>query len=507
MRIVCLCVLWLLFASSCAGSQSADDRTREKRRPSSESSLQVPQRFPWKTLPRGWSKLPPPPYAATDAASVWTGSELIYWGGESGYGGTAHDEGAAFDPESMQWRDLPNAPISARSSPGAVWTGAEMLIWGGSGEAPLDTGAAYSPAHDTWRSLAPSPLEPRDPVAVAWSGSEMIVWGSTSRPDGAVNGAAYDPLEDRWRDIADAPSSLNLVTTIWTGDEMIVFGGLLDNNNASGSDHAQGVAYDPESDTWRVLPTFPLSPQASTAAWTGSEMIVWDYGLSAGAFDPDTNRWRKLPDVPLDPAECYPTSAFSEYLLVGHYCSTGIRFDADLDQWERFDWPGGIVAGRPVAADGAFLFAGATHESRHNMLWVYKPDRDPDWPECGVIDLTSDDYGTRIEPVHGPPGTTVSLSGTTVRGEDGRWAPSDRLEAWWNTSVPALKGQGGTPIKDGPALRLVTVDDMERCSFAAEFTIPNIDPGNYEISVLVWDDPPSEGYGFFLPHRFTVTGG
>ena len=219
-RIVCLCVLWLLFASSCAGSQSADDRTREKRRPSSESSLQVPQRFPWKTLPRGWSKLPPPPYAATDAASVWTGNELIYWGGESGYGGTAHDEGAAFDPETMQWRDLPDAPISARSSPGAVWTGAEMLIWGGSGETPLDTGAAYSPAHDTWRSLAPSPHEPRDPVAVAWSGSEMIVWGSTSRPDGVLDGAAYDPLKDRWRDIADAPSSLNLATTIWTGDEI-----------------------------------------------------------------------------------------------------------------------------------------------------------------------------------------------------------------------------------------------------------------------------------------------
>lgn len=93
----------------------------------------------------------------------------------------------------------------------------------------------------------------------------MIVWGSTSRPEGSADGAAYDPAADRWRDIAEAPLNLNLATAVWSRTEMMVYGALLDNNNASDTDHAQGVAYHPATDTWRLLPAFPLSPQASTA--------------------------------------------------------------------------------------------------------------------------------------------------------------------------------------------------------------------------------------------------
>ena len=75
--------------------------------------------------------------------------------------------------------------------------------------------------------------------------------------------------------------------------------------------------------------------------------------------------------------ECPPYSAFFDDLMIGQFCfGNGVLFDAERDQWERLDWPG-IVAGRPVAADGAFLFAGATHESTHNALWVYRPKHTP----------------------------------------------------------------------------------------------------------------------------------
>lgn len=149
-----------------------------------------------------------------------------------------------------------------------------------------------------------------------------------------------------------------------------------------------------------------------------------------------------------------------------------------------------VVFGATPAGEGAAHPDDAT---------VRVPDPTPD---CGRTNIASDEYGTAIDPVTGPPGTQVTLSGTTVRGEDWRWAPSDRLEAWWNTDVPVAHGR---PIADGPVLRLVRVEDMERCRFEATFTVPDVEPGRYQISVLAWDADPSEGYGWFLPHHFTVT--
>lgn len=114
-------------------------------------------------------------------------------------------------------------------------------------------------------------------------------------------------------------------------------------------------------------------------------------------------------------------------------------------------------------------------------------------PDCGRTSITSDAYGTEIHPTTGPPGSVVTLSGTTLRGEDGRWAASDRLEAWWGSTTPS----------DG--IRLTRVDDMERCRFHSTFVVPDADPGHYEISVFVWGANPRDGYGLFLSHHFTVT--
>ncbi len=123
-------------------------------------------------------------------------------------------------------------------------------------------------------------------------------------------------------------------------------------------------------------------------------------------------------------------------------------------------------------------------------------------PDCGKTNIASDEYGTEIHPMSGPPGTEVTFSGTTLRGEDWRWAPADRLEAWWNTEVPASEVPGGRAIRKGSVSKLVEVDDMERCRFETSFTVPDAEPGRYKISVFVWHD---DGYGYFLPHHFTVT--
>lgn len=106
---------------------------------------------PWAELPEGWTELPPGPALHASAAIVWTGRNLIIWGGNEGDGARHFDDGYAFDTISRTWRQIAPSPLSARSWPAAVWTGSEVLIWGGSdgswpGEAALGDGAAYDPA-------------------------------------------------------------------------------------------------------------------------------------------------------------------------------------------------------------------------------------------------------------------------------------------------------------------------------------------------------------------------
>jgi hypothetical protein len=77
------------------------------------------------------------------------------------------------------WRRLAAAPLSPRVGHSAVWTGSELLIWGGGppGSRPEADGAAYDPAADRWRRLPPAPLAGRLRHAAVWTGSEMLLWG------------------------------------------------------------------------------------------------------------------------------------------------------------------------------------------------------------------------------------------------------------------------------------------------------------------------------------------
>ena len=90
--------------------------------------------------------------------------------------------------------------------------------------------------------------------------------------------------------------------------KMIIFGAALHGNYQSRGKTAVGVAYDPVTDIWRSLPESNLSPNASTAAWNGAEMIAWDYLNNTAAYDPRSDSWRSLPTVPLDNYECTPES-------------------------------------------------------------------------------------------------------------------------------------------------------------------------------------------------------
>jgi hypothetical protein len=346
----------LFVAAACGGGRDEPSKPRAEATP----------------IPTGWSTLPNPPFYRFRGTVVWTGSELVYWGGESDYGDELHADGAAFDPARGTWRPLVRSPLSPRSGAAAVWTGDEVLIWGGGHEATND-GAAYDPAADEWRMLPDSPLGPRMAVGAVWTGREMLVWGNVSRTASAVDGAAYDPEADRWRELPPAPFALNEATAAWTGDELIVFGARLDGNNWSDTEHARGAAFDPATDEWRALPPYPFSPQASTAVWTGNELIVWDYELRAAAYDPARDEWRPLPKLPLEFSECYPEGALGEGLVLAWHCGEAVLLDLATDSWRPVERPPPHIFAPPVTAGPVFLFVGAYDEAGDESAWAYRP--------------------------------------------------------------------------------------------------------------------------------------
>ena len=84
---------------------------------------------------------------------------------------------------------LTNAP-SPRTGHAAVWTGSEMIVWGGdSGSTFLNTGGRYNPSTDSWIATSTTNApQGRESHTAVWTGSEMIVWG----------GEGLHVFEQRW---------------------------------------------------------------------------------------------------------------------------------------------------------------------------------------------------------------------------------------------------------------------------------------------------------------------
>ena len=136
-----------------------------------------------------------------------------------------------------------------------------MIVWGGLCQGScsafnLNTGGRYNPTTNTWTSISTSgaPVGREEHTAV-WTGSEMIVWGGTHYFPGvpAFNtGGRYNPTTNTWisTSTTSAPKERNHHSAIWTGNQMIIWGG---ENFAEDGFFNSGGKYDAASNTW--LPT------------------------------------------------------------------------------------------------------------------------------------------------------------------------------------------------------------------------------------------------------------
>ncbi|HEX9123718.1 MAG TPA: hypothetical protein VF984_10255, partial [Actinomycetota bacterium] len=323
------------------------------RPPASETP--APPGDPWASYGEGWTQLPAPPEPRQGATLAWAGDELLYWGGvrsgDTDYAPTS--DGYAFDPVTGAWRPIPPSPVPGKYTR-AVWTGTEAIFWGAqrgqdSGLASA-SGLAFDPATERWHEIPSSPHQPSFGGALVWTGSELISWGGGAPGDPEnTQGAAYDPETDMWRRIADAPIGLNLASGVWTGHEMIVLGSLLNSRNIASTSHVVGAAYDPTTDSWHRIAPSELSPQASSAVWTGDRMVAWDYAFKAAEYFPDRDEWRPLPDVPGESGECYVDSAVVEGTVFAWDCGYAATLPPGATEWDPVN--GGVTEPTVTAND------------------------------------------------------------------------------------------------------------------------------------------------------------
>jgi N-acetylneuraminic acid mutarotase len=144
-------------------------------------------------------------------------------------------DGARYSSATNTWTLLPTtgAP-SARAYHTAVWTGSDMIVWGGYGynstlvtNSNLSDGGYYNPASDSWlATVTVAAPYARNTHTAVWTGTEMLVWGGYNAVSLGVGGR-YAPLTGVWTSTATtgSPPNRSYHTAVWTGSEMLVFGG------------------------------------------------------------------------------------------------------------------------------------------------------------------------------------------------------------------------------------------------------------------------------------------
>ena len=183
----------------------------------------------------------------SQSKAVWTGSDLLVWGGN--YSSVVNR--FRFNLATNQWTSMATSgEPQARYDHSTVWTGSEMLIWGGQSNSPstyfsVASGGRYYPASDSWLPISNvNAPQSRYGHSAIWTGTEMIVWGGETIENGnriaLATGARYNPAVNAWTPISaiGAPTARVRPFAFWTGTRMLVWGSSNGGDTMSFGDHS-----------------------------------------------------------------------------------------------------------------------------------------------------------------------------------------------------------------------------------------------------------------------------
>jgi len=165
---------------------------------------------------------------------------------------------------------------------------------------PIEFPASRSEVGLGWEAIeVPSAVAFCHQAKVA-TDDEILFWGgnrASCEYESAIGdpGLAYDPDTATWRQLPPGPLEPVVAPTgMWTRSEVLICCGMRGPREIGSN---QTAAYAPEAGTWRSLSEAPLGGPFPVSEWTGSEMMVATRD-GVAAYDPSTDEWQTFSQPP-----------------------------------------------------------------------------------------------------------------------------------------------------------------------------------------------------------------
>jgi hypothetical protein len=339
----------------------------------------------------GWitTRTPPGGFSPREkAAYVSIGSQIFIWGGVN-ESGTALNSGALYDPRTDTWKVVASDADTPtpRSLATAVWTGSDIVVWGGLDPVtmePLADGAIYDPVADAWAPMRPGLLPRSAPVGATID--ERVVFFGGHDDSGRLGGLdRYNPGLDEWEPstsgssppaVAD-PAVAAGTLTFWT------YGGRTESNTGV----SDTMYFSMSSERWIEADSLSPGRWGSFSVFANGSFFIWggrnlnDLSDAGAAYDVGgISSWQSVSSFDA-PSARFATDRESGWAFVmdpgtlderivliagleaaGVYLADGAIYDVDQDDWEAIPvWPStashafgaaGIAAGELVVWGG-----------------------------------------------------------------------------------------------------------------------------------------------------------
>lgn len=234
------------------------------------------------------------PSARRKHLAVWTGSDMVIWGGED-FSGIKLKDGKRYDPALDSWNAMASAPMgmTARTQyRSGVWTGTTFIVWG---ETSDTTGGRYSPLANSWSTLPPSNApSARTGHTAVWGFGRMMVWGGSYTTSAGDSNEGKDFNLTVWENqpatgtLARRRHCAGYDSTIAGVGGVVLWGGSsgLSNGMNSGATYSNGGGWSALS-----LSGAPVGRENATGLWRqGQYFLVWGGNNGTTVFN-DGGKW------------------------------------------------------------------------------------------------------------------------------------------------------------------------------------------------------------------------